>query len=202
MAPTVYFGYGSNLWLHQMSTRCPNSTYLGIARLNNYRWIINDRGYANVVELSKNSTSPSKYEDVVYGLVFSLSPTDELRLDKNEGVPVAYTKELLLVDFWPGTISKKIDTSNTPTSTKAMLVYIDRQRVRPDKPRKEYIYRMNQGISDAVKLGVPEGYVEGVMRAFIPAEEEDGSKEGEREKIAELARGQAKEFRDESGVFQ
>ncbi|CAN9349305.1 unnamed protein product [Alternaria alternata] len=197
-SPTIYFGYGSNLWLHQMTTRCPTSTYLGVARLPNYQWIINDRGYANVVEVAdSNSTSMSPYDDVVFGLVYSLEAEDEKRLDKNEGVPVAYTKEMLECEFWPS------DTrAQNPEKKEGMLVYIDRNRVQPDKPREEYIYRMNQGITDAVKLGVPEEYVRDVMRKYIPAQEDDDGKEGEREKMAEFARGQAAEFRDESGVFQ
>jgi gamma-glutamylcyclotransferase len=204
--PTLYFGYGSNLWLHQMSTRCPTSTYLGVALLTNHRWIINERGYANVVPCipsTASTTSPSKYSTGVYGLVFTLSSSDEASLDKNEGVPLAYTKELLSCDFWSSNTSHKVDTSKRPDGKKVMLVYIDRKRVTPGEPRKEYIYRMNQGIADAVKLGVPERYVRDVMRKFIPAgEEEDAGKEGEKEKMAEFARGQAAEFRDESGVFQ
>ncbi|CAI9636071.1 hypothetical protein GT037_001095 [Alternaria burnsii] len=202
-SPTIYFGYGSNLWLHQMTTRCPTSTYLGVARLPNYQWIINDRGYANVVEVTdSNSTSMSPYDDVVFGLVYSLEAEDEKRLDKNEGVPVAYTKEMLQCEFWPSDTEHKVDTSKDPEKREGMLVYIDRNRVQPDKPREEYIYRMNQGITDAVKLGVPEDYVRDVMREYIPAQEDDDGKEGERERMAEFARGQAAEFRDESGVFQ
>ena len=202
-SPTIYFGYGSNLWLHQMTTRCPTSTYLGVARLPNYQWIINDRGYANVVEVTdSNSTSMSPYDDVVFGLVYSLEAEDEKRLDKNEGVPVAYTKEMLECEFWPSDTEHKVDTSKDPEKKEGMLVYIDRNRVQPDKPREEYIYRMNQGITDAVKLGVPEDYVRDVMRKYIPAQEDDDGKEGERERMAEFARGQAAEFRDESGVFQ
>ena len=202
-SPIIYFGYGSNLWLHQMTTRCPTSTYLGVARLPNYQWIINDRGYANVVEVTdSNSTSMSPYDDVVFGLVYSLEAEDEKRLDKNEGVPVAYTKEMLQCEFWPSDTEHKVDTSKDPEKKEDMLVYIDRNRVQPDKPREEYIYRMNQGITDAVKLGVPEEYVRDVMRKYIPAQEDDDGKEGEREKMAEFARGQAAEFRDESGVFQ
>ena len=202
-SPIIYFGYGSNLWLHQMTTRCPTSTYLGVARLPNYQWIINDRGYANVVEVAdSNSTSMSPYDDVVFGLVYSLEAEDEKRLDKNEGVPVAYTKEMLQCEFWPSDTEHKVDTSKDPEKKEDMLVYIDRNRVQPDKPREEYIYRMNQGITDAVKLGVPEDYVRDVMRKYIPAQEDDDGKEGERERMAEFARGQAAEFRDESGVFQ
>ncbi|CAN9324916.1 unnamed protein product [Alternaria alternata] len=202
-SPIIYFGYGSNLWLHQMTTRCPTSTYLGVARLPNYQWIINDRGYANVVEVTdSNSTSMSPYDDVVFGLVYSLEAEDEKRLDKNEGVPVAYTKEMLQCEFWPSDTEHKVDTSKDPEKKEDMLVYIDRNRVQPDKPREEYIYRMNQGIIDVVKLGVPEDYVRDVMRKYIPAQEDDDGKEGERERMAEFARGQAAEFRDESGVFQ
>lgn len=62
---TLYFGYGSNLWKHQMVQRCPTSKYLGIARLNDYRWIINERGYANVVQKNKDEEMPATYKDQV-----------------------------------------------------------------------------------------------------------------------------------------
>ncbi|KAF2275662.1 uncharacterized protein EI97DRAFT_443091 [Westerdykella ornata] len=210
--PTIYFGFGSNLWLHQMELRCPTSKYLGLARLSGYKWIINDRGYANVVQVSSDTAmdgindddnNESRYANVVFGLVYSLLPEDESRLDENEGVPVAYTKELLPVDFWRspnGTASPIEDIENTPPTDLGvkMLVYIDRRRTTEDAPRKEYVYRMNRGIEDALKMGVPEGYVEGVLRRFIPSDG-DGGKDGEghRGRALEQARG----FRDESGVF-
>ncbi|XP_014553962.1 hypothetical protein COCVIDRAFT_106213 [Bipolaris victoriae FI3] len=193
--PTLYFGYGSNLWLHQMSTRCPSSAYLGIARLDAYKWIINERGYANIV-----SATPS---DHVYGLIFSLTPTDEHHLDKNEGVPLAYTKEHLPCTFWAGTSDRKIDVTRPPSETeKSVLVYIDRKRVTEGVPREEYVYRMNRGIEDAVRCGVPEGYVRDFMRGFIPEDnggEEEGGEEGG---VGEFAKRQAAGFRDESGVIE
>jgi hypothetical protein len=69
-----------------MIQRCPTSEYLGIARLNGYRWLINNRGYANVAQTKSDS------EDVVWGLVFSLLQEDEKKLDVNEGVPVRVTQ--------------------------------------------------------------------------------------------------------------
>lgn len=190
--PTIYFGYGSNLWLHQMALRCPTSRYLGVARLRHYTWLINDRGYANVVENPRDAES---YSDKVYGLVYSLLPSDEQRLDRNEGVPVAYTKELISCEFWPGSVHETVDTSSPPPETRNMLVYIDRTRTKPDRPRDEYVYRMNQGIRDAVELGVPREYIRDVMRKFIPdKDEEDGE-------IGEFAKTQAAQFKDESGVF-
>lgn len=189
-----------------MDIRCPTSKYLGVARLNGYKWIINDRGYANVVQ-TDNSTktqddAKEEYDDVVFGLVYSLQPKDEESLDKNEGVPIAYTKENLTCDFWPASQQKWVDVSKPPTKAVDMLVYIDRNRTSDDKPKKEYIYRMNQGIADAVKMGVPKQYVKDVMRKFIPAEEDDtGVEKAEGKSMREKALRQARRFEDESGVF-
>lgn len=123
--PTLYFAYGSNLWLAQMRRRCPSSVYLGVARLRSngssrWRWVINERGYANVVEIPTSSFVATAHEgqeqekdgdgdehdenDVVYGIVYALPPApsaDEESLDAAEGVPVAYGKEYHAVDFWP-----------------------------------------------------------------------------------------------------
>ena len=182
---TVYFGYGSNLWKEQMISRCPTSAYLGIARLNGFRWIINDRGYANVVEVKNETTL---YKDVVWGLVYRLEPADEENLDINEGVPEAYTKENLTVDYWRVGDQDHPNIKDDPEATE-MLVYIDRERLKPDEPKKEYIYRMNMGINDAVKEGMPHDYVEDVLRSFIPDLQD--------EKVAEFARQQALFFEDE-----
>lgn len=210
--PTIYFGYGSNLWLQQMDMRCPTSKYRGVARLNGYKWIINDRGYANVVQV--NTTDPedlassSNYTNVVFGLVYSLKEEDEKRLDKNEGVPIAYEKEDIACEFWESKDGKWVDVSIKPTKAIDMLVYIDRNRTTTDDPKKEYIYRMNRGIDDAIKQGVPKEYVDDVMRKFIPAEEEEGEvlQDGdggeERRSTEERALRQAQRFEDESGVFE
>jgi len=187
--PTLYFGYGSNLWKHQMQQRCPTSKYLGVARLNGYRWIINSRGYANVVEIEKEKQDHlESYKDEVWGLVYNLQERDEDRLDGNEGVPIAYTKEDLTVDYWPAHNGKPPNVKEKPKQVD-MLVYINRKMTSPDKPKKEYIYRMNMGIKDAVKEGMPKGYVEKVMRKFIPDLEDKG--------VEVVARKQALEFEDE-----
>lgn len=46
---TLYFAYGSNLSLAQMKMRCPDSIFVGMGLLQDYRWIVNQRGYANIV---------------------------------------------------------------------------------------------------------------------------------------------------------
>jgi len=180
---TLYFGYGSNIWLHQMSLRCPTSKYIGVARLPNYRWIINNRGYANIVA--------SASSDEVYGLVYSLAPSDEAQLDVNEGVPYAYTKEILKATFRVPRIGEPVDVAAGSTREAAadVLVYIDRHRTVDDTPKQEYIHRMNTGIKDALKEGVPEDYIDQVIRKFIPKQCKPGMKE--------LAYKQALRFDDE-----
>ena len=198
---TVYFGYGSNLWRQQMEQRCPHSEFQGVARLNDYKWLINERGYANVVQipghggdsespLSSASPKAKAYEGEVWGLVYTLQPSDEARLDRNEGVPIAYTKEWLVCDFWP--VEDGAGPANVSVKPQQvdMLVYINRGQVTPSAPKKEYIYRMNKGIDDAIVEGVPEGYVEKVMRKFIPDSNVS-------EDVKGLAKKQALDFEDE-----
>ena len=186
---TIYFGYGSNLWLTQMSKRCPKSKYLGIARLDDYRWMINDRGYANVVQVHTPSSAEPNYANVVYGLVYSLQPSDEKGLDKNEGVPYAYTKEYLPVSFWSKENEDQPVDLHKPARKQDMLVYISRNHVTDSEPKPEYIYRMNQGIDDALNEGVPRDYVQQVMRKFIPPEQD--------ETLQSQAFQQAMSFKDE-----
>lgn len=166
---SLYFGYGSNLWLEQMAERCPESTFVGVARLRNYRWMITARGSANPVQLD-SSSDPEDEEKHVWGIVYTLTKADEARLDKNEGVPHSHTKEVHDMEFWAAdleNVEKRVNIGAIPEK-KPMLLYIDRERTTDGKPREEYVYRMNMGIADALKAGIPSSYVEKVMRKFIP----------------------------------
>lgn len=62
------------------------------------------------------------------------------------------------------------------------------------------MYRMNRGIEDALSRGVPRSYVDGVLRAYIPPDDSN-EVDGEKKEVEEFALGQARRFRDESGVF-
>ncbi|KAF8969710.1 hypothetical protein BDZ97DRAFT_1915245 [Flammula alnicola] len=150
MSKTVYFGYGSNLWLDQMKRRCPESKFIGIGSLEGWKWIINIRGYANIIP------SPG---DIVYGLMFELTSSDEYDLDIYEGT--TYEKKIIPVDSVP---SKDLSTADTVQA----LIYIDVERKSESHPRREYIYRMNMGIADALEAGIPSDYIEKYLRAFIP----------------------------------
>lgn len=219
-SPRLYFAFGSNLWLEQMSLRCPGSTLAGIGRLRGYKWFINARGYANIAPSPRdNHDDDNDHANQVWGLIYRLTPTDEARLDRNEGVPHAYEKHTLPVDFWPSVTplhpgpsplppssppSQKPTPTTNPTRrpplAAPMLTYIDRKRTTTAHlPRAEYVHRMNAGIRDALRLGMPGGYVDAVLRAYIPASAAgEGEGIGDAEVAALVAR-QAAEFREEDG---
>lgn len=197
MEPTLYFAYGSNLSLTQMHARCPASIYVGIGRLQGYRWIINTRGYANVVPVSPTvvhpvpsdnptgptsltvpdtGTDPTEEDTYVYGLVYSLQPADEKSLDWYEGVPEDYAKESLAVEVW--------ETGTVTGSGKVVsaLVYVDGLRTTEGRIREEYVFRMRRAFREAVERGVPRGWMEGVFGRRFGVEEDVGvgSQEGKR----------------------
>ncbi|PHH62941.1 hypothetical protein CDD81_6574 [Ophiocordyceps australis] len=143
---TLYFAYGSNLSTEQMHERCPGAQALGLGKLQGWQWIINQRGYANVVQGGRG-------DGVVYGLVYRLAGNDEERLDGFEGVPHAYTKEQCSVKWQGGGEAVQA------------LVYVDRRRVEVGPPRGEYVARMERAVADAVdNWGMPNEYAEAMLK--------------------------------------
>ncbi|CAI7581691.1 unnamed protein product [Penicillium pancosmium] len=59
---------------------------------------------------------------------------------------------------------------NADTEEVDVLVYVDENRIVVGPPKLEYIGRMNRAIKECAELGVDEGWIEGVMRRFIPKE--------------------------------
>jgi len=176
---TLYFAYGSNLWLHQMGKRCPESRFVGIARLDDWKFIINQRGYATIVQ-SKN--------DYVWAIAYNLTADDEATLDINERVPFSYVKKYLQVTLWEKDITddagSPIPLGSSEGRTVSCLVYVDDRRTTEGPPKEEYIYRVGMGIEDAVARGVPVDYFEKYVRPFIPKKSREELEEIAQPKIA------------------
>ena len=173
-----YFAFGSNLWLEQMAKRCPDSRYIGRATLPDYQWQINQRGFANVVPCPGSC---------VHGLVYELNRVDEAQLDRNEGVNSGvYEKRYL--DVTLHTAPKMLRVSarallsrfdrvrdidparheERPAIQPDVLVYLSTRFITAARPRTEYVDRINDGIRDAVQLGVPAAYFQNAVRSFVP----------------------------------
>ncbi|MCJ1288130.1 hypothetical protein MMC26_007485 [Xylographa opegraphella] len=159
---TLYFAYGSNLSLLQMHARCPNSKFLGVGLLKGWKWIINRRGYANIVA-TQEAWSPAVPDRYVYGLVYALSPADENSLDGYESVPDAYTKENVSISFWP----EGQEVAGDAAQEAVVLVYVDRKRTVDAMPRTEYIQRMKRGMKEAGKKGVPEEWMRCTIESWL-----------------------------------
>lgn len=121
------------------------------------RWIINSRGYANVV--------PSE-EDIVYGMLYTLNTVDEMVLDGYEGVPRDYKKQVIPIEY-TGMHEHGVIIKDGLKIIDA-LVYVDDLRMTPDVVRAEYIVRMNYAIQDAITHGIPEEYIDTYLRKDIP----------------------------------
>ncbi|EPE08055.1 aig2 family protein [Ophiostoma piceae UAMH 11346] len=173
-----YFAFGSNLWLEQMAKRCPDSRYVGRAGLLDYQWQINQRGFANIVPCAGRC---------VHGLVYNINSVDEAQLDRNEGVNSgAYERKYLDVILHPAPEVMRVSTravmglfdrirdidparyEQRPRIESDVLVYLSTRFITPDRPRLEYVDRMNYGIRDAVQLGVPSAYFRNEVRSYIP----------------------------------
>ncbi|KAF9773190.1 hypothetical protein IL306_009036 [Fusarium sp. DS 682] len=179
LSEVLYFAYGSNLSTEQMRRRCPYSTPVGLAYLKGWKWIINARGYANIVQLpvdSDDDDTPEaeenrqlstkgkekekeKHEEGVCGLLYLIPSDDEEKLDGYEGVPWAYQKFLVEV--------KWANAKKEEDETLKAIVYVDELMVEEDAPQEEYIGRMEDGIKDAIEnWGLDENYANRVMRRF------------------------------------
>lgn len=161
----LYFAYGSNLSTDQMRHRCPYSTPVGLGYLPGWRWIINERGFANIVQLPASPGASATDEDVgVYGLLYLLPPEDEARLDGFEGVPWAYDKFQVEVRWTTDGAGRAVGAEEAEVRA---LVYVDVQRTVEAAPREEYVGRMERGIKDAVEnWGLDEDWADRVMRVY------------------------------------
>ncbi|MCP1335225.1 gamma-glutamylcyclotransferase family protein [Futiania mangrovi] len=73
----LYFAYGSNLLRRQMAERCPAARGLTVARLEGWRFLINERGVATI--------APADGQTVI-GALWELTGACEAALDRFEGV--------------------------------------------------------------------------------------------------------------------
>ncbi|KAM7205235.1 hypothetical protein V8F33_001066 [Rhypophila sp. PSN 637] len=191
----LYFGYGSNLWHKQMAQRCPGAEFLGIARLRGYQWMINKRGYATIAKVDPSDDPGSdssaagpdegdgededeevdienvNHKNTVWGAVWSLTPDDEAKLDKDEGVPFVYEKrEVDGIEFWAGDVRR---FRPTPGAIVAEIEgYANKYNSNKKKEKEKFKYKRLgkpelMAILDALEVGIPSSYVKCVMREWI-----------------------------------
>ena len=83
----LYIAYGSNINLEQMANRCPNSKIVSKEMLKGYE--LEFRGVATIVPNDKSE---------VPVLIWEIDGRDEHSLDRYEGFPNLYRKELFEIE--------------------------------------------------------------------------------------------------------
>lgn len=78
---TYNFAFGSNMDEGQLLSRCSQASLLGKAVLNDYKFIINERGVASIIEETGS---------YVEGVIWLLTKSDEVNLDRHEGIGKGY----------------------------------------------------------------------------------------------------------------
>lgn len=85
----IYIAYGSNINKNQMALRCPTARVKGTGYIEG--WSLYFKGSPSsavaTIEPEKNSTVPV--------LVWEIEPDDEKALDRYEGFPWLYRKEII-----------------------------------------------------------------------------------------------------------
>ena len=91
-----YIAYGSNLNREQMAKRCPDAKVIGSGMLKDYELLF--RGYTDAAVAT---VEPKEGENVPV-LIWEISPRDEVNLDRYEGYPRLYGKQMLEVEVEGG----------------------------------------------------------------------------------------------------
>ncbi len=89
MRRKFYLAYGSNLDINQMLHRCPDAIQIGAATVKNYKLLF--RG--NARRFGVATIEPCKGESVPVG-IWAISERDEQALDRYEGWPWLYKKQV------------------------------------------------------------------------------------------------------------
>ena len=133
---SYYFAFGRNVNRTAMlgEDRCPKAVYLGQAELKNHRFAIDERGYASVIP---------KHDAKAIGVLWAISPEDESRLDRKEGVQNnIYRKEQMSVS------SNEAAFFGGPEEVTA-LVYVSNS-LEGETPRTGYVEEIIEGLKEAL----------------------------------------------------
>ena len=130
----LYFAYGSNMNVAQMKERCPNNIEaVGPAKLENYEFGFDSRGYANI---------RSKQGEYVWGFVWEIGESCISSLDRYEGYPNIYDRKEVVVKS-----SQELNA----------FVYIQPESEFGGMPQQEYLD--SKIIPGAIENGLPDQWV-------------------------------------------
>lgn len=129
MSRKFYLAYGSNLNVEQMKQRCPGAIMVGKTDLEDYRITFRGNSYTGVANVE-----PRKGSRVPVG-IWSITETDEQKLDRYEGYPYLYKKYAFPIEL--------PDLRTVPA-----MIYIMTPGRDWQKPSPSYLRVIKQGYKD------------------------------------------------------
>lgn len=115
----LYLAYGSNLNLEQMAHRCPTAKPIGVTTLKDYGLLFRGQhgGAVATVESLKGASVPC--------LLWEITPNDEIALDRYEGFPFLYRKEIIKVKLGRKNVETMVYVMNEckPLNTPSCYYY-------------------------------------------------------------------------------
>ncbi len=132
----LYIAYGSNMNVEQMAYRCPTAKVKGVGKIEGWKLTFrgSDGGAVATIEQAKKGEVPV--------LLWNIKPSDELALDRYEGYPWLYRKEIINAIFEGETIE--------------VMVYIMNEGRPIATPSHSYYETIRQGYETA---GIDEEYL-------------------------------------------
>lgn len=129
----MYFAYGSNMDVSQMSERCPSAKAIGVGRLNGYQFSLDSEGTATVIE---------QQHAFVWGVVWEIDGKDLAVLDRYEGVRAhCYSHTFVSVEC--------------DNQQHSVLVYISNRETNHGERRNNYLEKI---VNAAEHWQFPEDY--------------------------------------------
>jgi hypothetical protein len=100
-----YFAYENNMCVKSMALKCPSAVMLGVSKLVNHRFIINEQGMATVIP---------KAASTVFGILWLLNETDETKLDRDKKITEGpYVKSIREIETVKGKTTKAMTYVST-----------------------------------------------------------------------------------------
>lgn len=137
----LHFAYGSNMSRAVMRKHAPEAEPVGVAALQNHRFVITEDGYASV--------APRRTESV-YGMLWRISPRDRITLDAWENVA-------------GGLYCAKTLPVQEAGRRRMALVYV----ARPCMPGRAKAGYMELVIAAALEWCLPQAYIAS-LRHWLP----------------------------------
>lgn len=159
-----YLAYGSNLNVDQMKYRCPDAKPVAGTSIPNYRLLFR-RGFLTI-EPQQGSSVPV--------VVWKISDLDEKSLDRYEGYPKFYRKEIfpVLLNGYKDMDAYRAGKRSVQEKVGEAMVYIMNDGFPAQQPSSSYLETVKQGYA-AFKMDV--NYL---MNALVDTWEEEQREKG------------------------